>query len=199
MQLLKLPIALGQRLRISSRGCPPRDGGMGVTLLWVWREAWRMLLEQQLLKREQWQEEVAGSITGFFDIHSPSRLMHGCGANVTDGFGLGIQSRAAAVVSDAKSLAKSLFNALKIPTVTNNVDAQVQQLTGAKGNTEKVDKSSAGKNEATKGNNPAAQVADMNKIGAAYKKAADARGALTNAQVASVRARQGNTVNQSVN
>ena len=180
--------SLGQRLKDFFAGLPATMMGYGRDIVMGLARGMADAAGAAVAEARAMAGRVAGSITGFFDIHSPSRLMHGYGANVTDGFGLGIQSRAAAVVSDAKSLAKSLFNALKIPTVTNNVDAQVQQLTGAKGDTEKVDKSSAGKNEATKGNNPAAQVADMNKIGAAYKKAADARGALTKAQVAGVSA-----------
>ena len=52
--------------------------------------------------------EIGSSIKGFFDIRSPSRLMHGYGANISQGLAVGIMSNQHAAVRSANQLAEKV-------------------------------------------------------------------------------------------
>ena len=56
--------------------------------------------------------EVASSITGFFDMHSPSRLTHEYGYNIGSGLALGVDASTGLAVQSATAMAQSVGGSL---------------------------------------------------------------------------------------
>nr|WP_309573959.1 carbamoyl-phosphate synthase large subunit [Bacillus tropicus] len=59
---------------------------------------------------------IKKTITNFFDIHSPSRVMKSLGSFVTEGLGIGIADKAKFAVDKAKSLASAVMDGFQAVT-----------------------------------------------------------------------------------
>ena len=64
-------------------------------------------------KAKEMASSVKNAITGFFDIHSPSRVMKQIGGWISEGLAIGIAYKAPIAAKEAKNLAKSVKNALE--------------------------------------------------------------------------------------
>lgn len=64
-------------------------------------------------KAKQMASSVKNAITGFFDIHSPSRVMKQVGGWISEGLAIGIAYKAPIAAKEAKNLAKSVKNDLE--------------------------------------------------------------------------------------
>lgn len=64
-------------------------------------------------KAKEMASSVKNAITGFFDIHSPSRVMKQVGGWISEGLAIGIAYKAPIAAKEAKNLAKSVKNALE--------------------------------------------------------------------------------------
>lgn len=64
-------------------------------------------------KAKEIASSVKNAITGFFDIHSPSRVMKQVGGWISEGLAIGIAYKAPIAAKEAKNLAKSVKDALE--------------------------------------------------------------------------------------
>lgn len=93
---------------------------LGKDLLQVGRDAMQGFIngisekiDAAVSKAKQMASSVKNAITGFFDIHSPSRVMKQVGGWISEGLAIGIAYKAPIAAKEAKNLAKSVKNALE--------------------------------------------------------------------------------------
>lgn len=93
---------------------------LGKDLLQVGRDAMQGFIngisekiDAAVSKAKEMASSVKNAITGFFDIHSPSRVMKQVGGWISEGLAIGIAYKAPIAAKEAKNLAKSVKNALE--------------------------------------------------------------------------------------
>ena len=93
---------------------------LGKDLLQVGRDAMQGFIngisekiDAAVSKAKQMASSVKNAVTGFFDIHSPSRVMKQVGGWISEGLAIGIAYKAPIAAKEAKNLAKSVKNALE--------------------------------------------------------------------------------------
>ncbi|WP_238954664.1 tape measure protein [Moraxella catarrhalis] len=93
---------------------------LGKDLLQVGRDAMQGFIngisekiDAAVSKAKQMASSVKNAITGFFDIHSPSRVMKQVGGWISEGLAIGIAYKAPIAAKEAKNLAKSVKNDLE--------------------------------------------------------------------------------------
>ncbi|WP_163598478.1 tape measure protein [Moraxella catarrhalis] len=93
---------------------------LGKDLLQVGRDAMQGFIngisekiDAAVSKAKEMASSVKNAVTGFFDIHSPSRVMKQIGEWVSEGLAIGIAYKAPIATKEAKNLAKSVKNALE--------------------------------------------------------------------------------------
>ena len=70
-------------------------------------------IDAAVSKAKEMASSVKNAVTGFFDIHSPSRVMKQVGGWISEGLAIGIAYKAPIAAKEAKNLAKSVKNALE--------------------------------------------------------------------------------------
>ncbi len=93
---------------------------LGKDLLQVGRDAMQGFIngisekiDAAVSKAKEMASSVKNAVTGFFDIHSPSRVMKQIGEWVSEGLAIGIAYKAPIATKEAKNLAKSVKGALE--------------------------------------------------------------------------------------
>lgn len=93
---------------------------LGKDLLQVGRDAMQGFIngisekiDAAVSKAKEMASSVKNAITGFFDIHSPSRVMKQIGGWISEGLAIGIAYKAPIAAKEAKNLAKSVKDALE--------------------------------------------------------------------------------------
>lgn len=93
---------------------------LGKDLLQVGRDAMQGFIngisekiDAAVSKAKEMASSVKNAVTGFFDIHSPSRVMKQVGGWISEGLAIGIAYKAPIAAKEAKNLAKSVKNALE--------------------------------------------------------------------------------------
>lgn len=93
---------------------------LGKDLLQIGRDAMQGFIngmgekiDAAVSKAKEMASGVKNAVTGFFDIHSPSRVMKQIGEWVSEGLAIGIAYKAPIAAKEAKNLAKSVKNALE--------------------------------------------------------------------------------------
>lgn len=93
---------------------------LGKDLLQVGRDAMQGFIngisekiDAAVSKAKEMASSVKNAVTGFFDIHSPSRVMKQVGGWISEGLAIGIAYKAPIAAKEAKNLAKSVKNDLE--------------------------------------------------------------------------------------
>lgn len=93
--------------------------------------------EVAIAKVEEVAASVKGAVTGFFDIHSPSRVMMDVGGNIVQGMAVGMDNDSTAIES-AQTVSGNVLDAMPYLNAANNVPTVGTAATASAGGYSKV-------------------------------------------------------------